>query len=108
MHATLIRVFLWAPAPARAAIFLWARNTFVVQLAKTVEPFEKLPEDCAGDVLEFLDIAMTRKEALHIATHCSSPEACAWVRAVVAAAAASAIAVSNYLFLRNEISGLTN
>ena len=86
--------FHWAPLAARAAVFTWARDAFIVQLATTTRPFTILPDDCAGDVLEFIEMGMTRSEKLHITTHCSSPEACAWVRAVIAAAAVTAISVS--------------
>jgi len=78
--------FLWAPPDARAAVFAWALHVFIAQLAATIQPFEDLPDDCAGDVLEFFEMAMTRTDALHIAKHCSSPEARAWVRTVIAAA----------------------
>ena len=53
-----------------------------------MQPFADLPDDCAGDVLEYFDAPKTRPELVYIATHCSSPEACAWVRKVVAAAVA--------------------
>jgi len=78
--------FLWAPPAARAAVFAWARGAFQAQLAATTQPFGGLPDDCEGDVLDFFGMAMTRFEALHVATHCSSPEARAWVRDVVTAA----------------------
>ena len=78
--------FLWAPPAARAAVFAWARNAFLAQLAATTQPFGGLPDDCEGDVLDFFEMAMTRFEALHVATHCSSPEARAWVLKVVTAA----------------------
>ena len=76
--------FLWAPPAARSAVFAWAQDVFIAQLAATTQPFERLPEDCAGDVLEFF--GMTRNESDLIAKHCSSPEARVWVRAVIAAA----------------------
>jgi len=76
--------FLWAPPAARAAVVAWAQLVFIDQFAATIQPFEDLPDDCAGDVLEFF--GMTYKESERIAKHCSSPEARAWVRAVVAAA----------------------
>jgi len=91
--------FLWAPPAARAAVFAWARNAFQAQLAATTQPFGVLPDDCAGDVLDFFGMAMTRFEALHVTTHCSSPEACAWVREVVTAAVAVAIAVGAVIHL---------
>ena len=77
---------LLGPRTARAAIFVWAQGAFIVQLAAKTEPFAALSDDCAGDVLEFIELGMPSAEALHIATHCSSPEACAWVRAVTAKA----------------------
>ena len=76
--------FLWAPPAARAAVVAWARSVFIVQYAPNVEPFGVLIDDCAGDVLEFFGV--THKKSELIATHCSSPEAHAWVRAVLAAA----------------------
>ena len=76
--------FLWAPLAARAAVVAWALRVFIAQLAANVEPFGVLRDDPAGDVLEFF--GMTHKESELIATHCSSPEARAWVRAVIAAA----------------------
>jgi hypothetical protein len=82
--------FLWAPSAARAVIFSWARDTWIAQRATLTEPFAQLPDDCAGDVLEYLDLLMTRKELLRIATYCSSAEANDSVRAVVAAVAVSA------------------
>jgi len=57
---------------------------FIAQLAATVQLFEELSDDCAGDVLEFF--GMTRNESDLNAKHCSSPEAQGWVRAVIAAA----------------------
>jgi len=81
--------FLWAPPRARAEVFIWVRNVFIVQVATTVQPFGYMSinsVDCAGDILEFIEMAMPRSEAEHIASRCSSPEARAWVREVVAAA----------------------
>ena len=62
----------------------WALHVFIAQLAATVQLFEKLPDDCASDDLEFFE--MTRDESDLLAKHCSSHEARAWVRAVIAAA----------------------
>ena len=78
--------FLWIPPAARAAVVAWTRDAYMAQHACSINPFQRLPEDCAGDVLEFFGMAMTCSDALHIAKHCSSPEARAWLRAVVAAA----------------------
>jgi len=78
--------FQWAPPAARAAVVAWARDSLIVLLAGSIQPFERLPDDCAGDVLEFFE--MTRNESDFIANHCSSPEARDWVRAVVAAVVA--------------------
>ena len=78
--------FLWAPPAARSAVFAWARVVFIAQHAGSTQPFERLPDDCAGDVLEFF--GMTHNESELIAKHCSSPEAQDWVRAVIAAAVA--------------------
>jgi hypothetical protein len=88
--------FLWAPPAARAAVIAWARDVFIVQFAATTQPFGILPDDCAGDVLEFFGI--TRKDSDLIAKHCSSPEASAWVQTVVTAAAAIVIVVSTSFF----------
>ena len=80
--------FFWAPHAARVAVFKWARNALVVQLAATTPSFSGLPDDCAGDVLEYLEMAMPRAESLKVATCCISPEARAWMRTVIAAAIA--------------------
>jgi len=77
---------LWAPPDARVVLFMWARDTFIAQRAATTPPFSDLPDDCAGDVLEFLETAMPRAESLRVVAHCSSPAAHAWVRAVVSVA----------------------
>lgn len=80
--------FLWAPPEARAAVVAWARNAFTAQQVAINELILDLSDDCAGDVLEFLVMDMTRKESSDVLTHCSSPEACAWIRAVVVGAVA--------------------
>jgi len=90
---TLDPSYLWVPAATRAIIIAWARDTFTAQQAATVETFLELPDDCGGDVLEFLDTKMTRKELLHAATQVMSQEAIAWVRAVIDAAVAAVVAV---------------
>lgn len=82
--------FRWAPTNARASIFAWAQDVFAAQLVAIAEPFADLPEDCAADVWEYLiETAMTRIDMQHIVTNCSSPEALAWIGAVVAAAYAA-------------------
>ena len=80
--------FLWAPLEASCSIFKWARDAFVAQVAASTKAYAKLPDDCAGDILEFLQVAMTRTESLHVTEHCSSPKARDWVRAVFDAAMA--------------------
>jgi hypothetical protein len=85
--------FHWAPREARFLVFKWARNAFVAQLATTIQPLNDLPDDCAGDVLGCLEMAMTYEEPLCIARHYMSPEAQFWVRAVVTAAIAVRIDV---------------
>ena len=80
--------FLWAPHEARCAVFKWARNAFIAQLAASTKAYVKLIDDCAGDVLEFLEVAMTRQESMHVTTHCASLKARDWVRAVLVAAVA--------------------
>jgi hypothetical protein len=78
--------FLWAPSCARAAVVAWARDALIVELAGPIAPFSELPLDCAGDVLEYFEMEMPRAESQHLVAHCLSPEAYAWVRAVVMAA----------------------
>jgi len=78
--------FLWAPPAARTVLFTWARDVYLAQLAIITDPFEALPDDCAGDVLDYFGMAMNRVEALHVAAQWSSPEVRAWVRAVIVAA----------------------
>jgi len=81
--------FLWAPRAACAAVFAWVRSAAIAQSASTCEAFAELPDDCAGDVLEFILVThLSRQESLHIATHSPSPEAHAWLHAVVNAAIA--------------------
>ena len=67
--------FLWTPPASRDAITAWARDACIAQHAVTVTLFGELIDDCAGDVLEFFEVTMTRTEALHTAAYCSSPEA---------------------------------
>lgn len=83
--------FLWAPPAARATVIAWAQEAFIVQLAASFQPFAELPDDCAGVVLEFLGLAMSRKAIHHFATPSLSSEAHAWVRTVLT----SAVAVSS-------------
>jgi len=78
--------FLWAPSAARASVVAWARDAFVIELAGTIEPFSGLPDDCAGDVLEYFEMNMPRAESMQLVAHCSSAEAYAWVHAVIMAA----------------------
>jgi hypothetical protein len=82
--------FLCAPLSSRTKIYTWARNAFIVLLAATIPPFTDLPDDCAGDILEYIPMSISRQDALHVVAHCSSLEARAWVRTVLA----SAVAVS--------------
>jgi len=53
--------FLWASPAARAVVVAWARDVFIAQHAGSIQPFERLPGDCAGDVLEFF--GMTHNES---------------------------------------------
>jgi len=78
--------FLWAPPAARNAAVAWAKDTYVAQLASLTEPFAELPDDCAGDILEYLEWLLHREAILHIAEHCSSPEAIEWVKSINTAA----------------------
>jgi hypothetical protein len=87
--------YLWAPFAARVPVFKWARGAAVIHIAANTEPFLSLADDCAGDVLEYLEIAMTRADSLHITEHCSSLKAQAWVQEVMKAA----VAVSKSLVL---------
>ena len=91
--------FLWAPPAARPAVFAWARDAFLAQLMINTQSLRDLPEDCAGDVLDFFEMTMTRTEALHIAMHCSSQEAHTWVRAVLTAAATTSVAAEATILL---------
>ena len=78
---------LWVDrSEARRQRFSWVRDVYAAQVASNVQPFVDLPDDCAGDVLEYLEFKMTRAEVLHVVTHCSSPEAHAWVCEVATAA----------------------
>jgi len=83
--------FFWATPAARAAIFTWARDVFIAQTAAITQPFEELPDDCAGDVLDFLETTMTPLKMLHVAMQYSSSDA----RACVCATVRAAIAVMN-------------
>ena len=80
--------FLWAPSEARKMVFTWARDVFIIQMTTISQHFSDLPDDCSGDIFEYLEMLMTRKESMRIVAHCSSPPAHAWVRAVVAVAVA--------------------
>jgi len=81
--------FLWATPAARTAVFKWARDAFIIQLAAMTPPFSLVPDDCAGDILEYLEIALSRPESLHLLAYCSSRKAHVWVRAVAEAAVAA-------------------
>jgi hypothetical protein len=89
--------FLWASRNYRSMVFSWARSTFIVQLAAMTQPLDELPDDCAGDIIEYLEIDATRTESMRIASHCSSPKAHAWVYSVVTAAVVVSI---EHLFSR--------
>jgi len=82
--------FLWAPLSGRSKIYEWARSAFIIHAATVTEPFIDLPDDCAGDVLDYTSMSMSRLDALCVLTHFSSPEAHDWVRRVLL----TAIAVS--------------
>jgi hypothetical protein len=90
--------FLWAPHEARCAVFKWARNAYVAQVVASSEAFVILSDDCAGDVFEYLEIAMTRADSLHFTTHGSSLEAQAWVREVLEARVAVSTRIYAFLF----------
>lgn len=51
----------------------------MIQLASCTQPLVELPDDCAGDDLDFLHMGMARKDSLLIAAHCSSPDAHAFM-----------------------------
>ena len=93
--------FFWAPSKARNLIFTWARSAFIVHLGASTEPIFELFDDCAGDVLQYLESDMTRAESSRIITHCSSPKAQYWLRAVNVAAIAVSISTLLMLFLGN-------
>jgi hypothetical protein len=78
--------FLWVPSHVRTEVFKWAGYAFIAQIAATTQPFAELSDDCAGDILEFFDMTMTRVEMLHVTMHCASPRACAWVHEILTAA----------------------
>jgi hypothetical protein len=79
--------FPWAPASARTTIFSWARDLFLLKkYALSFQPLVDLPDDCIGDVLEYLMSTVTRKETVGLSTHWPTPETHAWIRAVIAAA----------------------
>lgn len=86
--------FLWAPTGSRKGIFAWARNIFVIQFAANTTTFKDLPDDCAGDILEYLVTTMTRLETMLIMTNGFSPEAHDWALAVLKAS----VVVSVLLF----------
>lgn len=67
--------FRWPPPAARAKVVAWARDDFLLQLAPSTEPFAVLPDDCAGDVLEYLEMTVTRTESLRFASYPYSPKA---------------------------------
>lgn len=81
---------LWAPAPARAAVVAWAKDAIVGQAVAMTLSLADLPDDCAGDILDFLEMSMTltrRQELLHHSTtSIMSPEAHTWMREVIIAA----------------------
>jgi len=78
--------FRWATNDARISIFSWSRDVFLLKHATFFQPLVDLPDDCIGDVLEYLMSTLTRTETVHITLHWPSPEAHSWIRAVVAAA----------------------
>ena len=76
----------WVPPPAGNILITKALDVYTAQIAANTQPFLELPDDCAGEVLGYLKTTLMRTELLEIAEHCSSPEACAWMHAVVVAA----------------------
>ena len=95
---------LWVSPAAYSELFTWACNVFIAHQAASAQPFMDLPDDCAGDVLEFLEISMTHMEMSKVNTHCFSPETYAWVHAVVYAGIAVRLLVHFYCFVPNLIS----
>jgi len=76
--------FQWVPPVARKTFSSFARDVFTAQVSANTQSFSGLPDDCAGDVLELLmTTTLERSVLLEVITNCSSPEACAWMRAVV-------------------------
>jgi hypothetical protein len=85
--------FHWAPLEYCEAIFDWARDAFIAQTAFSIQPFAELPDDCAGDIVDYLETRLARTEMLQIAKYCTSAESCSWVCRVIAAGVAADIAV---------------
>jgi hypothetical protein len=85
--------FLWAPPIAREAVFAWARDAYTAQVATTVPPFLGLSDDCIGDVLDYLQSKTLRPGMMNIVAESSSPEAHAWVCAIITAAIAVSVAI---------------
>jgi len=65
--------FCWAPPPARSAVIAWARGVKIAQFAATTQLFADLPDDCGGDVLEFLEVLMPREVMMNLSAHSLSP-----------------------------------
>lgn len=78
--------FSWAPRDARNVIFSWARDIYTVQIAAVTQPFVELPDDCAGDILEYFDLSMTRLELLNISANGSSSEAVRYINSILSEA----------------------
>jgi len=66
-----------------------------VKLTISADLVVELPDDCAGDVSDFLTEIMSRAEITIAMKHLSSPEAYAWVRKMITAE----VIVSNTVYL---------
>lgn len=94
--------FFWVPEEVRTELFFWAEDARLLLLAATSKPFVDLPDDCAGDILEYLNFQTNRynlhsnkcdkyrkrRDMLWFVEHCSSPQAHAWARMIFAASKA--------------------
>jgi len=92
--------FNWAPHGAHNTVIAWARDVFTVHVVHNHQLFADLPDDCCGDVSEFLVMTMARSEILHVSRHYSS-KALAWVHEVLAAAVVVSI-LPIYLLVKHN------
>lgn len=91
--------FLWLPVYVRDHVVAWARDFLIAQLATNHRLFSELPDDCSGDIMEFLMLRMTWNELLDSPVQCSSPEARLF--AIVVSAVAKEYAVRAFASLQH-------